>query len=255
MNDLQIGMMAAEAGAEVIRRNFDGDITAEWKGDVDPVTAVDRAAEEAILAVVRKHRPDDRILAEESGGHDWDQGRVWIVDPLDGTVNFLHGLPQVSTSVGLRDDGRGVIGVVVDAVSREVFAAEAGSGATLNGQSIRVSDTAEPMRALIATGFPYDRQGRAEELAHTLAQVLMKFQGIRRLGSAALDLCWVAAGRLDAYYEDGVKPWDTAAGVLIVEEAGGRVSKWNNGQYPLDSPRIAATNSHIHAKLLEAINR
>ena len=128
MNDLDVALTAARAGADVIREHFGTDVATEWKGEVDPVTEVDRAAEAAILTVIRTHRPDDRILAEESGGHDWDEGRVWIVDPVDGTVNFVHALPQVATSVGLRRDGRGLAGVVESAISGEVFAAQAGEG-------------------------------------------------------------------------------------------------------------------------------
>jgi myo-inositol-1(or 4)-monophosphatase len=254
MDDLQVAHEAAEAGAEVIRRHFGRGIEAEWKGDVDPVTAVDREAEEAVLAVIRRRRPSDRILAEESGGADWREGRVWIVDPLDGTVNFVHNLPQFATSVGLRSDGQGLVGVVASVVNREVFAAEAGNGATLNGDPIHVSSEPTPSRALVGTGFAYDRQQRAEEMANTLAGVLRAFQGIRRIGSAALDLCWVAAGRMDAYWEYGVRPWDTAAGALIVQEAGGRISTFTGSSYPLDDPGIVASNGLVHDALIAAIS-
>ena len=254
MNDLEVALAAARVGGDVIRRHFGTDIEPEWKGEVDPVTEVDRAAEQAILSVIRTHRPNDRILAEESGGHDWNEGRVWIVDPVDGTVNFVHAFPQVATSVGLRQDGDGVVGVVESAINREVFAAERGSGATLDGRPIRVSSVDQPTRALVGTGFAYDRQQRAREMTDTLAGVLTRFQGIRRVGSAALDLCWVAAGRLDAYWEYGVKPWDTAAGALIVEEAGGRVSTYEGGVYPLDDPGIVASNGMVHDALLGTIS-
>ncbi len=254
MNDLDVALAATSAGTAVIRERFGTAFRTEWKGEVDPVTEIDKLAEEAILAVIREHRPDDRILAEESGGHDWDRGRVWIVDPLDGTVNFVHGFPQVATSVGLRHDGVGVVGVVGSVVNREVFAAEAGAGATLDGKPIRVSTINEAARALVGTGFAYDRQRRAQSMANTLAGVLQRFQGIRRVGSAALDLCWVAAGRMDAYWEYGVKPWDTAAGALIVEEAGGRITTFTGSDYPLDDPGIVATNGLVHDALLEAIS-
>ncbi len=254
MDDLDVALAAARAGGDVIRQHFGTNVETEWKGEVDPVTAVDRAAEEAILAVIRSHRPDDRILAEESGGHDWNEGRVWIVDPVDGTVNFVHAFPQVATSIGLRQDGQGIVGVVESAVNREVFAAEAGSGATLGGRPIHVSGVDQAARALVGTGFAYDRQQRAQEMTDTLAGVLSRFQGIRRVGSAALDLCWVAAGRMDAYWEYGVKPWDTAAGELIVEEAGGRISTFSGAAYPLDDPGIVASNRSVHDALLEAIS-
>jgi myo-inositol-1(or 4)-monophosphatase len=254
MNDLDVALAASRAGTAVIRERFGTAFRTEWKGEVDPVTEVDKLAEEAILAVIREHRPDDRILAEESGGHDWDRGRVWIVDPLDGTVNFVHGFPQVATSVGLRHDGAGVVAVVESVVNQEVFAAEAGAGATLDGTPIGVSVIDEPARALVGTGFAYDRQRRAQSMANTLAGVLQRFQGIRRVGSAALDLCWVAAGRMDAYWEYGVRPWDTAAGALIVEEAGGRITTFGGSPYPLDDPGIVASNGLVHDALIEAIS-
>lgn len=253
MEDIEVATLAAHAGAAVVRSHFGGAVEPEWKGVVDPVTAVDRAAEDAVLDVIRTHRPRDRILAEESGGDDWDNGRVWIVDPLDGTVNFVHGLPQVATSVGLRNDGAALVGVVADVVHEETFAAECGAGASLDGVPISVSPTTEPARSLVVTGFAYDRQQRATEMATTLASVLTTFQGIRRLGSAALDLCWVACGRVDAYWEYGLRPWDSAAGTLIVEEAGGRVTTFSGDPYPLDDPGIVATNGNVHDALLEAI--
>lgn len=254
MDDLQVALEAAAAGADVIRRYFGTGVTAEWKGEVDPVTAVDREAEAAVIDVIRRHRPDDSILAEESGGEDWDRGRVWIVDPLDGTVNFVHAFPQVATSVGLRHDGAGVVGVVADVVHGEVFSASSGDGAHLNGEPIRVSGQSSPARSLVGTGFSYERQRRAQEMANTLAGVLQRFQGIRRVGSAALDLCWVAAGRLDAYWEFGVRPWDTAAGALIVIEAGGRISRFDGSPYPLDDPGIVASNDLVHDALIEALS-
>ncbi|MBT8213608.1 MAG: inositol monophosphatase [Acidimicrobiia bacterium] len=254
MNDLDVALAASRAGAAIIRERFGTAFRTDWKGDVDPVTEVDQLAEHAILSVIRAHRPEDRVLAEESGGDDWDRGRVWIVDPLDGTVNFVHGFPQVSTSVALRHDGIGVVGVVESVVNHETFAAEAGAGATLDGRPISVSTIDEAGRALVGTGFAYDRQRRAQSMADTLAGVLQRFQGIRRVGSAALDLCWVAAGRMDAYWEFGVKPWDTAAGALIVEEAGGRISTFTGDAYPLDDPGIVATNGLVHRALLQAIS-
>lgn len=254
MDDLEVAHEAAQAGVDVIRRHFGQVVQTEWKGELDPVTAVDRQAEEAILSVIRTHRPHDRILAEESGGHDWSDGRVWIVDPLDGTVNFVHGLPQVATSVGLRSDGAGVVGVVASAADGETFAARAGQGATLDGKPIRVSGQDTPARALVATGFAYDRRHHIRELMAALGRVLEEFQDIRRAGSAALDLCWVAAGRLDAYWEQGIKPWDTAAGALILEEAGGRVTGFDGAEYALDGPGIVASNGLVHGPLLRAID-
>ena len=253
MDDLRVALKAAAAGAAVIAEHFGTGVAPEWKGEVDPVTAVDREAESAVLAVIREHRPEDAILAEESGGENWNRGRVWIVDPLDGTVNFVHAFPQVATSVGLRENGAGVVGVVSDVIHEEVFSARRGGGAFLNGERVRVSDQTDPARSLVGTGFSYERQRRAQEMANTLAGVLQTFQGIRRVGSAALDLCWVAAGRLDAYWEYGLRPWDSAAGTLIVTEAGGRISTFDGSPYPLDDPGVVASNGLVHEALIEAI--
>ena len=253
MDDLAVAMAAARAGAEVITSAGASGRAVAYKGDVDPVTETDSASEAAVLEVIRAHRPADHVLAEESGGAGWESGRVWIVDPLDGTVNFLHGLPHVGVSVGLWVDGVPAVGVVADPYRNEVFHAEAGRGAFMNGHGIKVSPTDQLNRSLIVTGFPYDRQQRATEYAATLGKVLARVQGIRRLGAATLDFCWVAAGRFDGYWEYGLGPWDAAAGVLILAEAGGRTTDFEAGPYILGSSTVLATNGHIHGAMVEAL--
>ena len=223
MDDLEVALEAGRAGARVVADAFGNVQEAEFKGIVDPVTAVDRAAESAILEVLSALRPDDAVLAEERGGSRDLSGRHWIVDPLDGTVNFIHGIPQVAVAVGLYEDGAPLAGVVIDPVRGEEFAAQIGEGATLNGERIRVSD-ARLADGVIATGFPYDRRERGAQYAGIVGTVLEHVRGIRRFGSAALDLSWVASGRLDGYWEFGLGPWDIGAAMVIVLEAGGVVT-------------------------------
>ncbi len=256
-SDLELALLAAGAGAEVVlaalASQIESPIAVDFKGDVDPVTQVDRAAEAAILTILESNRPKDGVLSEESGGNDWRKGRVWICDPLDGTVNFVHGLPQVSVSVALWEDGQPLIGVVHDVARNEVFYAEAGHGARLNGTPISVSRVSEPRQALIVTGFPYDRNERAAAYLPALQAVLTRYQGIRRIGSAALDLCWTACGRLDGYWEYVLKPWDAAAGILIVEEAGGIVTDGDGHTRNLEARATFAGNPEIQRDLLATL--
>lgn len=251
--DLEVAVEAARAGAEVVRAGFGGDLDVRMKGDVDPVTAVDTAAEAAVMAVIGHHRRHDEVLGEESGGSGWKADRVWIVDPLDGTINFLHAIPHVAVSVALWEKGRAVVGVVVDVSRDELFSAVAGEGAAMNGAPIRVSDLAEMTNCVVATGFPYDRRAHATEYATTLGAVLAQVQGVRRFGSAALDLAWVACGRYDAYWEYGLAPWDAAAGSLLVQEAGGEVTDHTGARNGLDSTALVASNGLIHEGLRQIV--
>jgi len=223
MDDLHVAMSAAKAGAEIIKKHFGVPTDARYKAKFDPVTAVDGAAEAAILSVLGSARPDDEVMAEESGG-TVHPGRHWIVDPLDGTVNFVHSIPQVSVSVALYDGDEGLVGVVYDPLRDEMFTATRGGGAFLNGRDILVSHVTDLEKAVVATGFPYNHDRYADSLAVVLREVLAQVNGIRRFGSAALDLAWVAAGRFDAYWELGIAPWDGAAGMILVREAGGTVT-------------------------------
>jgi myo-inositol-1(or 4)-monophosphatase len=252
--DLQVALEAARAGAEVVSGAFGRGADPSFKtSDVDPVTATDKASEDAILAVLRTHRPGDQILAEESGGAAFDDGRVWIADPLDGTVNFVHGFPPVAVSVALWENGHPRAGVVIDITRGEEFSASAGEGALLDGVPISVSGQTEIARSLIATGFPYDRQRNAERYGRVLSRVLSRAQGVRRAGSAALDMCYVAAGRLDGYWEFGLGAWDAAASLLIVSEAGGVWTGYGGGEYRLGSGGVVVTNGRIHDVMVDTV--
>ena len=223
------------------------------KGVVDPVTAVDDAAEAAIFAAIEELAPGDSVLGEESGGSGWDSERVWIVDPLDGTVNFVHGIPHFSVSVAVWEDGEPRAGAVIDVMRGELFTAARGEGAWLNGKPMSVAAGREIGSAVIVTGFPYDRRGNAEAYARVVGKVLEQVQGVRRLGSAALDLAWVACGRYDGYWEYGLGPWDAAAGMLMVEEAGGTVTDHLGDRYRLDSRTIVAAAPAILGPLRETV--
>lgn len=247
--DLLVALEAAREGAAVVRDGFSRAADVEMKGDVNPVTNVDTAAEEAVRSVLSRRRGGDQILGEEEGGAGWDEGRVWIVDPLDGTVNFVHHMPHVAVSVALWKDGAPMAGVVIDVMRDEEFTAFSGQGACLNGEPVRVSEQDDLGEALAVTGFPYDRRRRAGDYATVVGAVLAEVQGLRRLGSAALDFAWVACGRYDAYWEYGLAPWDAAAGVLLVQEAGGRVGTVSGTSFDLDSPTVVASNGRVHDAL------
>ena len=248
MDDLHVAIAAAQAGAEVIAEYFGASPDPEYKGKFDPVTAVDRAAEEAIVEVISRVRPQDDVLAEEGGGTT-HPGRHWIVDPLDGTVNFVHGIPHVSVSVALYDGSTGLVGVVHDPLRDEIFTAFDGGGARLNGHVISVSDVSEIHRSVVATGFPYDHDVHAEALSIVIREMLREINGLRRMGSAALDLAWVAAGRYDAYWELGIAPWDGAAGMVLVREAGGMVTDPFGRQSTPSMGLVVSTNGHLHDQI------
>lgn len=252
LSDLDLALSAAAAGAEIVRSAFGGAQNHERKGKFDPVTTTDLASEQAILSLLREHRPDDLVLAEESGGTR-TTGRTWIVDPLDGTVNFVHGIPEVAVSVALYDADGGVVGVVHDVCRDEVFAAERNAGATLDGEPLSVSATETIEHAVVATGFPYDHDQRADDLAALMREALKRVNGIRRLGAAALDLAWVAAGRYDGYFEMGIAPWDGAAGHLLVRESGGQVTDPDGVPSDPFMALVVASNGHIHADLLSFV--
>jgi myo-inositol-1(or 4)-monophosphatase len=252
VRELEVAVAAAETAGEVLRSGFGREQTVKYKGKVDLVTEVDERAEAVIGELLRGAFPGYGMLAEEGGRRLGEGDSRWIVDPLDGTTNYAHGLPIFAVSIALERAGEVVLGVVHDPMRGETYVAERGGGATLNGEPIRVSDTDEPIRALLVTGFPYDRSdmGTAVELFGRLTELT---QGVRRLGAAALDLCCVAAGRLDAYYEKGLHAWDVAAGSLILKEAGGRITDYRGREVDLEGREIVASNGLLHPVLLEAI--
>jgi myo-inositol-1(or 4)-monophosphatase len=253
MDDLELARTAAAAGAAVVLDAFGADNVATYKSADNPVTLVDEAAERTIVELIRANRPDDEFLAEETGSSATDARRRWLIDPLDGTVNFMNGIPHVAVSVALYEDGKALIGVVRDVVADEEFVAVRGGGASLNRRPLRVSAKTELGTAVIATGFPYDHKAHARTYTDWLAGVLSEVQGIRRFGAAALDFAWLAAGRFDGFYETGLGPWDVAAGILLVTEAGGTVTDPRGGPYGPGQPTMVASNGHLHDALLAAV--
>ena len=252
--ELRVAVLAAEAAGEVLRDGFGRQHRIEYKGEADLVTEADEEAERKIEEVLTEAFPDHGVLTEESGQTEGQSGARWIVDPLDGTTNYVHGVPFFCTSIALEKAGEVVVGVVHDPMANETYAAERASGATLNGEPIGVSDTDEPIRALLATGFPYDRDDMPVAL-EIFGQFAMLTQGMRRLGSAALDLCYVAAGRLDGYYERGIKAWDIAAGTLILREAGGKVSNYQGDELDLERGEVVASNGPLHPDLIHVTEK
>ena len=254
MDSLEAAIHAARL-AQGIHRYYQakGFFTASKTTITDLVTEADRAAEEAIRGFLLEKFPDYGFLGEEEGEVAGGSGQPrWIVDPLDGTVNFAHGFPVYAVSIALEVEGRIELGVVLDSARDELYTAVRGQGARLNGAPIRVSTERDLRRSLLATGFPYD-PSRIPEAVRYFENVIQLGVPVRRPGAAALDLAFVAAGRLDGFWELKLNPWDVAAGWLLVEEAGGRVTGLKGEPYRLGNPYIVATNGHLHAALLERI--
>jgi len=249
-SELGAALSAARKAGEVLRAGFGAEHEITYKGEVDLVTEVDEEAERVIRKELLGTFPNYGMLAEEGGELASREDARWIVDPLDGTTNYAHGLPIFCVSIALERAGEVVIGVVHDPMAEETFLAEQGQGATLNGQPIKVSGTDELIRALIATGFPYDRAEMPEAL-ELFGRLAASTQGMRRLGSTALDLCYVAAGRLDGYYERGIWPWDLAAGSLILEEAGGKLTDYRGDVLDLAGREIVASNGRLHLAMIK----
>ena len=257
---LGVALVAAAAGADVIRDATPRLRSIEWhtKKPADFVSEVDLAAEAAILAVVRGSLPGAGILAEESGSSltpaERERGTLFVIDPLDGTTNFLHGYPEYAVSIGVLVDGVPTAAVVIDVALDETFTAIAGGGTKMNGRPIRVSPIDDPRRSLIGTGFPFTRIEEIEPYTRQLAQVMKGTAGVRRAGAAALDLAAVAAGRFEAFWETVLSPWDIAAGILLVREAGGVVTDLSGAPCPVARTGIVAGNPAIHDWLLRRVN-
>jgi myo-inositol-1(or 4)-monophosphatase len=252
---LEAAWEAASAAGEIIRRNWQEPRSIDYKGPIDLVTSVDRDAERGIVEVLRRQFPDHSILAEEetviTGAAEEYR---WIIDPLDGTTNFAHGYPQVSVSIALECREQIILGLVYDPLRRECFRAVQGRGATLNGDSIKISAVNELDRALLGTGFPYDHRENADFYLGYFQAFLKRCQGIRRAGSAALDLCSVASGRLDGFWELKLKPWDIAAGALIVAEAGGSLSDFSGNEFSISGSETLASNGIIHREMVAVLS-
>jgi len=240
--------IAREAGA-LLTQHFHQHLKIEYKGDADLVTAADRASEVLIRERIRERWPTHDILGEEQGLSDQGSEYRWYVDPLDGTTNFAHGYPVFCVSMGLEHKGIRIAAVVYDPTRDELFSAEQGRGARLNGETIHVSKTAKLKECLLATGFPSHKRHKNPNI-YFYHQITLHSHGVRRAGSAALDLCNVAAGRFDGFWEFNLNPWDTAAGVLLVEEAGGKVTRFDGSPFGINSRETLASNEVIHDELL-----
>jgi myo-inositol-1(or 4)-monophosphatase len=224
------------------------------KGTIDLVTEVDIAVEQAFRAMIGERFPDHQILAEEMGGAAaLPPGPCWVFDPIDGTSNYAHGLPIFCASLALEMNGVAEVAAIYDPTRKELFTAERGGGAFLNGQPLRVSAAAQLVDAMLVTGFPYDVHTRVDEIVGLFAAFVGQARAVRRLGSAAIDLCYVAAGRLDGFWETDLHAWDIAAGALIVAEAGGRVTRTDGGLYTSRGGDVLASNGRLHAAMLEVI--
>ncbi len=241
-----------EAGS-ILLENFRKPQSIEYKGAVNLVTAVDHASEDLILQRLNESFPDDDVLTEEREQEPRKSENLWIIDPLDATNNYVHGFPMFCVSIAFEQRGRMKLGAIFDPLREEFFLAEKEQGSSLNGKTIRVSDTTELDRSLIATGFPYDkRESPVNNLDH-FQRFALRVQGIRRAGSAALDLAYVAAGRLDGYWELKLSPWDVAAGTLLVLEAGGRVTDFSWGDDYVYSGEVVASNGRIQSEMLSTL--
>jgi myo-inositol-1(or 4)-monophosphatase len=252
---LNFAIETARMAGGLLLEKFGKKLNVSMKGDITLVTEADLASEKLIIDRIRSHYPQHSILAEESGEaviiggtNKWK----WIVDPLDGTTNFAHGYPCFCVTLALENEGKIVIGVTYDPTRNELFSAEKGLGASLNNKPIRVSAAQKLADALIVTGFPYDFKQR-ENFARHLTTFLLQSRGVRRDGSAAIDMAYVACGRFDGFWEEGLNPWDVAAGLLLIEEAGGRVSYYDNSPFSIYTPPICASNGTIHDEMIAVL--
>ncbi len=248
-------LKAVEAGAAEMTRFFNGEFKISNKEGVNNlVTEADHAAEKAIFEVIQAEFPGHFILSEETGEIIMDSTYKWIIDPIDGTVNFANGIPICCVSIGIEKDGEMILGAVYNPFINELFFAQHGFGATLNDKKIQVSDKTEVIHSCMVTGFPYTYLDTPNGPLQVFEKLIRKGVPVRRLGSAAMDLCWVAAGRFDGFYEHKLQAWDSAAGFLMVEEAGGKVTDFTGKRYSPYQPHIIATNGKIHDELVAIVN-
>lgn len=245
--------LALQAG-EILRAGYGKRVEVDYKGVIDPVTNIDRRAEAFLLDEIRGRYPSHRVIAEESGEQSGEECCLWYIDPLDGTVNYANRLPVFSVSIAYEEAGEVRLGVVYDPLRDECFSAEKGHGARLNGEPMRVSEVSTLNKSLLATGFPYDIRTNPDNNLDHFAHFALRAQGIRRLGSAALDLCYVADGRLAGFWELRLNSWDVAAGGLIAAEAGALVTNIHGGADYFSQPQsILAANSVIHSQMLRVL--
>jgi myo-inositol-1(or 4)-monophosphatase len=253
---LNFAIQIAHDAGRILAERFGRNIEISNKGVIDLVTEADLAAERLIIERIQSYDPRHGILAEEADAsgviHKGQSEWKWIIDPLDGTTNYAHRYPCFCVSVALERDGKIELGVIYDPTRDETFAAERGMGATLNGRNIRVSEIDDLNRAMVCTGFPYDVRDRGDFARH-FHNFIMSAQAVRRDGSAALDLAYVACGRFDGFWEEGLRPWDVAAGVLLIEEAGGRVSYYDGSPFNIYQPPILASNGLVHETMMRVL--
>ena len=247
---------AVQAGAVQLQHFFNGSFKISNKEGINNlVTEADHAAEKAIIEVIQKAYPDHFILSEETGEIKSDSEYKWIIDPIDGTVNFANGIPICCVSIAVEKAGEIILGTVYNPLMNEMYMAEKDEGATVNGKKISVSDKDSVSNSCLVTGFPYTYLDTENGPLQVFEKLIRRGIPVRRLGSAALDLCWVAAGRFDGFYEHSLKAWDSAAGFLIVEEAGGKVTDFAGNYYSPYQPHILATNGMIHPEMLELVKQ
>jgi len=249
-------LLAAEKGAAVLLKYYNsGMLNVEYKGEIDPVTQADKNSQKEIIKAIKSVFPQHGILAEEDGINERDKEYCWIIDPLDGTVNFVHGLPIFCVSIGLKFKDEIISGVIYSPIIKEVFVAEKNKGAWLNGKKVKVSKTKDIIRALAVTGFPYYFRKNSARVTKNFKNIISEIQGMRRLGSAALDMAYVACGRFDFFWEEGLKPWDIAAGILMVKESGGKISDYTGlSDSVFNDTMLASNGTAIHKTILQIIN-
>lgn len=250
----QVGIGAAYRAGEILKEHFGNLERVRNKGAIDLVTEADIASEKAIVEAIHTAFPDHSIVAEESGSFQGTPENCWFIDPLDGTTNYAHNLGFYSVSIAFYHQNTASVGIVFNPVSAELFTATKDRGAHLNNHPIRVSAQKTVQESLLATGFPYNLNTILNRLITRFQNCLGACQGIRRLGSAALDLCYVACGRFDGFWEENLNSWDTAAGVLIAQEAGARVTDFKDRPFHIDKRQILATNGHIHSEMMTLLN-
>lgn len=250
---LQIAISSAYEGGAILHKHFGAIDRIEKKGKNDLVTIADKSSEKAIIEKIRSKYPTHGILAEESGIKDGIEDIQWIIDPLDGTTNYAHGLPIFSVSIAVSIQKEIVVGAVLNPMTSELFTAMRGCGASLNGKKIGVSKSSTLSESLLVTGFPYKLEDILNPSIKRFKDLLSISRGVRRLGSAALDLCFVASGRFDGFWESRLKPWDTAAGVLIASEAGAKITDFEGRRYTTEKDEIVATNELIHSEMLSIL--
>ena len=253
---LDLAMAAARLAGEILlKQSSKIQVTYKGEGKHNVVSNIDLEAEKVITGLIKEHYPQHQILAEEGGLDRTESSYKWIIDPLDGTTNYIHGFPFFSVSIGLEFEGSIIAGVVYDPVRNQLFYGEKGKGAFLNGTPLHVSESAELNQSLLVTGFSYDFRESPDPNFDYFYHFSRSAQAVRRTGSAALDLCYIAAGYLDGFWESNLSPWDVAAGKLLVEEAKGQLSGFQGEDYSIYSKNILATNGHLHAQMIKILRK